>query len=188
MKLPWKNEQGAASVELALLIPFFLLVMWFGSAASYFFRLENNVHRATASLADIVANMHLDEGEELAGRIGSRMPLLLQMMRNMINADESEAQMGLRISHYKTKVPDSVHEPDPPSVFEAGLPCPNTLPPLDQLAAEGGGDMTTADNVAKSTFVRVESCYEDLERWNLNNWVFPKTFASDFTTLRKSWE
>ena len=190
MKHFLRNETGAVAVEMALLFPFFILVMWFGSEAAYHYRLENSLHRATASLTEIVANTPLDpaQNDSEAETLPDRLPVLLEpaltALRQMMGAD-AETQLGLRLSYYRTPVPHTIDLPAPPLVLSVGLACPeSTLPLLDALASQG---IITADNVAKTELVRIESCYQGQERWALGEWVFPKNFTSNYITLRKDW-
>ncbi|MDR1046036.1 MAG: hypothetical protein LBP33_13160 [Candidatus Adiutrix sp.] len=181
-----RRTDGSVAIELALLTPIFMMIMWFGAEASYHYRFENGLHRAAATLADMFANLDLDEDEVLTERIEDLTPSALLMARQMLNAPD-EARVGLRIGHYQSKIPNTLDDPPPPAVFEAGSTCESALPALDLLAAEGGGALTTADNVAKAVLLRVEICYFGEERWALDQYIFPQNFSSDFVTLRKSW-
>jgi hypothetical protein len=189
MKQPRNGERGAASVELALFLPVFILIFLFGSEAAFHYRLDNALHRATAGLTDIMANTALEESESLPDRLPFLLTPGLVMLRRMmaggVEDAAGQALVGLRVSYYRTPVPGEASPPDAPLVLSAGLVCPDTgLQPLDVLA---GGGLTTPDNVARAELVRVESCYQGQERGGVGAWLFPRDFSSSFITLRKEW-
>jgi hypothetical protein len=191
MKQPRKGERGVASVELALFLPVFILIFLFGSEAAFHYRLDSALHRATASLAEIMANTTLETGESLPDRLPFLLAPGLTMLRRMMTGgteDSAEQAIlaGLRVSYYKTPVPGEASPPDAPLILAAGLICPDAgLQPLDALAQAGG--LTTADNVAQAVLVRVETCYQGQERGGVGAWLFPRDFSSSFVTLRKEW-
>jgi hypothetical protein len=184
-----RSEHGALSVEISLLLPVFVFIMWFGAEAAYSYRLENLLHRGTASLAEMLANQPLEDDEELPDELPAAMPEALQMLRRMVGAaDDSETQVGIVVTYYDTFSTDSSEDPDPPVVWSQGIACADMgLEDLDDLTHQGGGSLTTEANVAQTELVRVESCLKGAERWSFKDWVFPKQFSSSFITLRKEW-
>lgn len=178
-------RRGAITVELALFIPLFMLVMWFGAEACHVYRTENTLHRSTAALADILANETLNEDETLPARLSLLPESALLLLREMMGDTMGESlQVGLSITYYDTSPgSDGVVQ----ASFSAGMGCPaQEVTELADLTV-GGGGLTTEENAAQMELVRVEACVREAERLSFRDWVFPTEFSSNFTAMRKEW-
>ena len=78
------REEGSVTIEMAFLVPLFLLLLWFGAEASYHYRLENKLHRATATLAELFANLPVEENEELPDLIRTRVAYANTLLKEMM--------------------------------------------------------------------------------------------------------
>lgn len=178
-------RRGAITVELALFIPLFMLVMWFGAEACHVYRTENTLHRSTAALADILANETLNDDETLPDRLSLLPESALLLFREMMGDTTGESlQVGLSITYYDTS-PGTGNVVQ--ATFSAGMGCPaQEVTDLADLTI-GGGGLITEENAAQMELIRVESCVRETESVSFRNWVFPTEFTSNFTAMRKEW-
>jgi hypothetical protein len=166
--------------------------MWFGAEAARHSRLEGSLHRATASLAEILANQRLADNETITERLERAVPAeALLALAAMVGIREGEpdfgtALPGLKVTFYDTATLDpGTNEPYPPSSYQSGLNCDAISPPGDlAVMAES---LITAGNVAQSRLVMVESCLSQSTR-SVGSLVFPANMSSRFVTLVKRWE
>ena len=178
------GEHGGVAIELALMVSVLALVLWFGAEASYHYRLQNSLHRGTATLADILANRKLGDEETLADRIPAEMAGALSMLQTMMGAT-GEGSVGMTVSYYDTPIPGTVPTAVPMS-WTSGRVCGSGgLASLEELGV--AGELITASNVAKTELIRVETCFALSERPSVSRLVFPETYSSHFVTLRKEW-
>ncbi len=186
---PLRNDGGAATIELALLAPVFFLVMWFGAETAFHLRVENRLHRAGATLAELLANVPVGEGENVPDAMRLRIAVANRLLQDMMG-DEEEGSTGIRVSYLNSAISEEAADMDFPVtlsfVASSGVNCPRTHQPapLRSLVWPGGG-LTTEKNAAKSELVRVEVCYELTERTEVLNLIFPRTYYSHYTTLRR---
>jgi hypothetical protein len=181
-------KEGSVTLEMALVTTLLVGVLWFGAEAARHSRLQNDVHRATATMADILANQKLQVGEFLTDRLEEVVPAAaLTAFGEMVGLRPGEPDYegslpGLRVTYYDTATLDPVTSlPYEPESYQAGYPC---AAPRD-LAAMAPA-LTTTDNVAKTRLVMVESCLSVTPR-SVGSLVFPSNLSSWFVTMVKKW-
>ena len=175
-------SKGSAAIELALLTPFFFLIMYAGAELSYQHRLENRLHRGTASLADILANQLLYKSETLSKRVEKVMGDAVVILSHMINdaaagdADRANVEVGLVVSVFNTVTGKGV-------TYTEGIECTE-----EPLFSEGSddADLIAPENFGSLELLQVTACVKQ-EKYSFRNMVFPTSLRSSFTTLRKEW-
>lgn len=181
-----ENSRGSIAIEVALLIPLVMLILWFISAAAYTWRLEGAVHRATAAVADVLANQRRAETETMEERISRGAEVAGEMFAQMVSGEESATdtlrsrmQYGLQISYYNTVSQSTTN-------YTSGtMQCTDTMESIERLGSPGHtSSLVTDDNMGKLELVKVVGCIT-YTGMTLEKWVFPNTFTSAFVATRK---
>lgn len=188
------NERGSVAVEAALLFPVCLLFVWFFSASAYTWRLEGAVHRATAALADVLANQRAAEGEQLDERISRGTQVAGEMFVQMVTGEEdstgtlrSRMQYGVQIEYLNT-VPGSDNTYSTSSYSVGSLQCQDNMDSLEELATPGRtSSLVTDDNMGQLELIKVVGCVS-YPGMSLETWVFPSSFTSTFVATRRESE
>ena len=191
MKCLLNSERGALTIEMAFLVPIFFLVMWFGAEAAFHYRVENRLHRATATLAEMLANIPAEIEADVPYEIRRRVRIANDALQDMMG-DKTEGSASIRVSYLNTAVTEEeAAELDLDMllsfIVSTGRTCHNAgiARPLRKLTWDEGGKLTTELNVAQTHLVRVEGCYRLTERMNMLDLVFPRNYYSSYTTLRR---
>lgn len=182
----FENAGGSVAFEIALLLPLFMLILWFISAAAYTWRLEGAVHRATAAVADVLVNQRRAESETTEERISRGAEVAGEMFVQMVSGEEyvtgtfrSRMQYGLKISYYNT-VSGTTSE-----YASGSMQCTDTMDSIEQLGSPGSANsLVTDDNMGQLELVKVVGCITHTGMI-LEKWVFPNTFTSAFVATRR---
>jgi hypothetical protein len=177
-----RNEEASVSVEAALIVPLAFFAMWFGSEASRHYRLENALHRATATLADILANQKVGEDQELTDLLADGAPMALVILADMLEAApgealEGEILPGLIVTYFDTMATDQDNNPVPPVYWQLGSVCARDEPLDLQLLSQS---LITGDNVAQAKLVMVEACAYSQTPRSVGQLMFPSQLSSFF--------
>ena len=190
MRALLRHEAGSIAIELGFMLPIFFLVMWFGAEAAYHFRIETRLHRATATLAEILANVNVDKDVEVAPAIVQQANEAKEMLDEMMG-EENDGSVGVQIDFLDTALvnvdPEDLDESRVISFsVKRGISCDRkgTVPDLTKMIWPNG-NLTTEDNASKAMLVRVEGCYKPKDRSGLMDLTFPKSYYSNFVVLRK---
>ena len=184
------REDGSIAIELAFMLPIFFLVMWFGAEAAYHFRIETRLHRATATLAEILANVNVGKEAGVATAIRAGVDEAKDMLEDMMGS-ENPGKVGIQVDFLDSPLVSVAPEDLDASriiSFSAkrGVNCRRTSSVKNLTAMIWpAGDLTTEANASKAMLVRVEGCYRPDERPSMVDLLFPKEYYSNFVVLRK---
>ncbi len=189
-----RDERGSVAVEAAILLPTCLLLIWFFSAAAFTWRLEGAVHRATAAVADVLANQRARENQELSDRISESTQTAGEMFIQMVTGEESSSgtlrsrmQYGLQIEYRNTA--SSTVDGTSTYTYNAGsLQCQDNMDSIEQLANPGSSaSLVTSNNMGMLELIKVVGCVS-YPGMSLETWVFPGSFTSSFMATRREAE
>jgi hypothetical protein len=185
-------NRGSVAIETGLILPFFFMLMWFAGEACFHFQMENRLHRATAALAGLLADLPLDEdeGDTLPDAVRDRIVPANRALLEMMGGSGDGAS-GIRVSYLDTSITEEEAESSGLEItlsftVSAGRICsaPYSVPPL-RSDVWPEGNLTTEMNQARAKLIRVEGCWMPKNRNNpLWDFVFPSSYYSEFTTLR----
>jgi hypothetical protein len=186
-----KPESGSVAIETGLILPAFFMLMWFAGEICFHFQTDNRLHRATAALAGLLADLPLDDEEEeslpdaVRRRVVPANKALLEMM-----GGTGSGVSGIRVSYLDTSITEEEAEAAEVEItlsftISAGRTCsaPYSISSL-RSDVWPEGNLTTEMNTAKARLVRVEGCYVPKNRSPMWDFVFPTSYYSEFTTLR----
>lgn len=181
--LPQK-QQGIATVEAILLLPFLLLMLWLGSELIHYIQLQHRLHRATAALAEVIANPPIAPTEDLIKRLvldqGSWEKMLAAMlMDHAATIGDGALPIGLQVSYIRSA---TVNEKPRLDSYTQGINCPaDKAPGLDQIVTSG----IRPKNGNAYEWIMLRSCLKSPARWLSAASLFPDHIASHFIAVRK---
>lgn len=186
-----KDTRGVAAIEAALLVPLYIVVLFLFKEAIGIYQMEGATHRATASVADVIANQRMAEGysvqdalTEISGEDLNKM--FREMAAGSSDSEEggdeaSGVQTGLRITFYST-AKDTNEEV---SYSYGEVACQNEAAgSLKSKATPGRGGLVTSNNRGLLNLVRVEGCVQ-IPQTTVKSLVFPTNFTSSFIAVRR---
>ena len=179
----WKSQRGAVSIEFGLLLPMVLLIVWAFWTLGESYRMQSELNRQTALLAEMLANQ--PESYTLEG---SETPVSIDLALQLptLAASANDIQTGIIIEYLPAV---AAGEELVAGNYAAGRQCerlPGT-PSLISLSGAGGGMLTPgAENGAGAMrLLRVQTCVVRRNIPEFMELVAPKTYLSQFVTTRK---
>ena len=191
----WKSQRGAVSIEFGLLLPMVLLIVWAFWTLGESYRMQSELNRQTALLAEMLANQpesYTLEGSETPVSIdlALQLPTLAasanDILKDALGKDNNDIQTGVIIEYLPAV---AAGEELVAGNYAAGRQCerlPGT-PSLISLSGAGGGMLTPgAENGAGAMrLLRVQTCVVRRNIPEFMELVAPKTYLSQFVTTRK---
>lgn len=182
-----RSDRGSVAVEAALLIPAVFLVLWLFATAAFSWRLEGATHRATAALADMLANQRTGTSETLPERLERMAPQLGSMFLEMVTGESSEQgtlrsqmQYGVLLTYYNSLSGSEI-------VFEniGNLGCSGPSASLKVLGTAGGDNsLVTENNYGGLQLLQVKACVR-YSGMIVDTVVMPREFSSSFIAVRR---
>lgn len=188
------NKSGSVAVETALMTPIVIMILWLLSGLSYTWRMEGAVHRATAALADVLANQRGASNEMFSVSLQNAFPHLGESFVEMVSGERrqdgqirSKMEYGIGVSYYDSKVGSASDPKDNSVIMQTGLRCNNILETEElSVLGEPGGEssLVTQLNMGSLKLVRVDACirYQGAKIYSL---LMPGEFTSSFIAVRR---
>ena len=181
--------RGSISVETGFMVPVVVLVVWLLSGLAAAWRLDGATHRATAALADLLANQRLGEGGsvlDLPETLSHPEEAFLQMV-----SGETSSQGGTRAKlRYGFRVTYLVHTPATGDEPAENRQKTSTYGNLGCTASDGESLERLVDDLVNDqspntlSMVRVDACVE-AETNAFRTLIAPNSFTSSFVAARR---
>lgn len=190
------STRGSVSIEFALVLPVILLIVWAFWQVSEAYRLQWDLNRQSAALADMMANQTEEftqpgTGEAYTVALETQLPALVitanQILKDALGKDNPDISTGLTVEY----VPGTKNEDGEANSFSfsAGKRCqmPSDTQPLLSLIGDMGGALTppSASSTSAMRLLRVQSCVEHKAKPVFMELTAPKGYVSKFTAIRK---
>lgn len=190
------SRRGAISIEFALVLPLILLIVWAFWQVSEAYRLQWDLNRQSAALADMMANQTEEftqpgTGEVFTVSLEMQLPALVitanQILKDALGKDNPDISTGLTVEY----VPGTKNENGEANSFSfsAGKRCqmPPDTQPLLSLVGDMGGALTPPSDSSTSAMrlLRVQSCVEHKKKPVFMELIAPKGYVGKFTAIRK---
>lgn len=177
-----RGRRGNIAVETALIIPVLLILLYGTFDFGRYLLVLASVHRATASLAEVVIDEPLDPaigGDTVWGAVERSKESWARLIDMMTDNDGDVSGIGI----------DAIwHSTDPrsggggiPRSTQAGEACDGLFSPDSRLLSA-----KTNENYAKPVYLAVRVCYRYQQPHpTLSTFVLPEWMESRFIAIRK---
>lgn len=188
--------KGAVSLEFALVLPAVLLIVWTFWQMSEAYRMQWDLNRQSAALADMMINQP-EDFDTPGTRERYHLQLELQLttltivannvLKEALGKDNPDLHTGIAVEY----VPGTT-APDGEVLsyrFSAGRRCPTmaAASSLLSLTGDAGGPLTPPSTAANSgmRLLRVQACVQHQNRPAYMELFGPKEYVSQATAVRK---
>lgn len=190
------SQRGAVAIEFALVLPAVLLIVWAFWQMSEAYRLQWDLNRQTAAIADMLVNQPEEfatqgTGESYTVSLDHQLPTLTTTANNLLKEalgkDNPDIHTGITVEYAPGT---STADGEVLSYnFSAGRRCPTITGtvPLLSLTGDAGGQLTPPATSTQSgiRLLRVQSCVMHKDRPSFLNLLAPKDYASKALAVRK---